>query len=64
MGNECTKFKLYFHNYNISFDFKMNGKEQTNVIPFKINGFFFSSNVFINRFFVISKRNYDGICPS
>lgn len=63
MGNECTKFKLYFHNYNISFDFKMNGKEQTNVISFKIN-VFFSSNVFINRLFVISKINCDGICPS
>lgn len=37
------KFKLYFHNYNISFDFKMNGKEQTNVISFKINGFFLAT---------------------
>lgn len=46
------------------FDFKMNGKGKLMSFHLRLMGFFFSSNAFINRLFVISKRNYDGICPS
>lgn len=46
------------------FDFKMNGKGKLMLFYLRLMGFFFLSNVFINCFFVISKRNYDGICFS